>query len=117
MFHLLDIELEQLIEDASDWMMYDSDCEGNISRRLIYLMWSYTEDTMTQVIIPTDVYPEFDFSTTLFGVSFVRDRRLNYEGSEKMISKYKISLPAIPNRKSQLILGIYKGGKSILGCV
>lgn len=98
---------------AENILFFDYDGNGNITKKLVYLIYGHSEDQLERVLIPTDVYPEFDFSEPLYGVSFVRDRRLNYEGSKKIIEELAIS---VPFKKEQLVIGIW-GDKSILGAV
>jgi len=110
-----DWELNGRIKDAVDKniLFYDPDGEGNITKRLVYLMYGHSDDLLERVLIPTDVYPEFDFSEPLYGVKFVRDKRLNYEGSKKIIEEHEISYPC---NKDQLIVGVW-GDQTLLGAV
>jgi hypothetical protein len=110
-----DWELNGRIKDAveKNILFYDEHGKGNITKRLVYLMYGHSDDLLERVLIPTDVYPEFDFSEPLYGVSFVRDKRLNYEGSKKIIEEHEMCLL---NHKDQLVLGIW-GDESILGAV
>jgi len=59
------------------------------------------------------VYPEFDFTASLYGVSFARDKRLNWEGSKKIIEELGMTLP---NQKQQLVVGIW-GDQTLLGAI
>lgn len=110
-----DWELNGRIKDAveKNILFYDPDGEGNITKRLVYLMYGHSDDLLERVLIPTDVYPEFDFSEPLYGVKFVRDKRLNYEGSKKIIEEHEISYPC---NKDQLIVGVW-GDQTLLGAV
>lgn len=111
---LLDYELDQKLQEATDRnvMFYDKD-SGDISKRLIYLMFSYTEDTLRAILIPTDAYPDFDWEKPVYGVDIVRDRRLNQDRTEALLKKFDITLW---HDKSQLILGLF-GESAVLGMV
>lgn len=108
-------ELNGRLRDAvkKNILFYDEDGKGNITKKLVYLMYGHSDDQLERVLVPTDVYPEFDFTEPLYGVSFVRDKRLNFEGSKKIIEELEMTLPF---NKEQLVLGIW-GDKSILGAV
>lgn len=111
---LLDYELDQKLQEATDRnvMFYDKD-SGDISKRLIYLMFSYTEDTLRAILIPTDAYPDFDWEKPVYGVDIVRDRRLNHDRTEALLKKHNITLR---NDKDQLVLGLF-GESAVLGMV
>ena len=111
---LSDSELDQKLQEATDRnvMFYDTD-SGDISKRLIYLMFSYTEDTLRAILIPTDAYPDFDWEKPLYGVDIVRDRRLNQDCTEALLERYGIGLSS---GKSQLVLGLF-GESAVLGMV
>lgn len=111
-----DWEFNGRLKDAVErnLMVFDTDGNGNITKKLVYLLYGHSDDQLERVLIPTDVYPEFDFNESLYGVSFVRDRRLNFDGSKKIIEKLGISLPS--RYQEQLVLGIWRD-KSILGAV
>lgn len=114
---LLDYELDQKLQEATDrnLMFYDENLSysRDISKRLIYLMFSWTEDTLGAVLIPTDAYPDFDWEKPLYGVDIVRDRRLNQDCTEALLKKLDITLRY---DKSQLILGLF-GESAVLGMV
>lgn len=111
---LLDYELDQKLKEASDrnMMFYDAN-SGDISKRLIYLMFSWTEDTLRAILIPTDAYPDFDWEKPVYGVDIVRDRRLNQDRTEALLKKHNITLS---NNKDQLVLGLF-GQSAVLGMV
>ena len=111
---LSDSELDQKLQEATDRnvMFYDKN-SGDISKRLIYLMFSYTEDTLRAILIPTDAYPDFDWEKPLYGVDIVRDRRLNQDCTEALLERYGIGLSS---SKSQLVLGLF-GESAVLGMV
>ena len=111
---LSDSELDQKLQEATDRnvMFYDKD-SGDISKRLIYLMFSWTEDTLRAILIPTDAYPDFDWEKPLYGVDIVRDRRLNHDRTEALLKKHNITLS---NNKDQLVLGLF-GKSAVLGMV
>ena len=111
---LLDYELDQKLKEASNrnMMFYDAN-SGDISKRLIYLMFSWTEDTLRAILIPTDAYPDFDWEKPVYGVDIVRDRRLNQDRTEALLKKHNITLS---NNKDQLVLGLF-GQSAVLGMV
>ena len=111
---LSDSELDQKLKEASDrnLIFYDAN-SGDISKRLIYLMFSWTEDTLRAILIPTDAYPDFDWEKPLYGVDIVRDRRLNQDRTEALLKKHNITLS---NNKDQLVLGLF-GESAVLGMV
>jgi hypothetical protein len=111
---LSDSELDQKLREANehDLIFYDPN-SGDISKKLIYFMFSYTEDTLETILVPTDVYPDFDWENPLYGVDIVRDRRLNENRTEGILKKHNITLS---RSKSQLILGLY-GKSAVLGMV
>ena len=111
---LSDSELDQKLKEASDrnLIFYDAN-SGDISKRLIYLMFSWTEDTLRAILIPTDAYPDFDWEKPLYGVDIVRDRRLNHDRTEALLKKHSITLS---NNKDQLVLGLF-GESAVLGMV
>ena len=94
-------------------MVYDEHADFAITKRLIYYMYDVSVDKMQELYIPTDVYPDFDFAQPQYGVKVVRDRRLNYDESEKLIKEFDMSLPC---GKQQLVLGVW-GDESLLGTV
>lgn len=94
-------------------MVYDLDDYGSITKRLIYYMYDISVDKMEKLYIPTDIFPDFDFAQPQYGVEIVRDRRLNYNESEKLIEDFGITLPRV---KTQLVLGVW-GDESLLGAV
>jgi hypothetical protein len=112
---LLDYELDQKLKEASDRNMifYDENSSRDISKRLIYLMFSWTEDTLRAILIPTDAYPDFDWEKPVYGVDIVRDRRLNHDRTEALLKKHNITLS---NNKDQLVLGLF-GKSAVLGMV
>lgn len=111
---LSDSELDQKLQEATDrnMMFYDAN-SGDISKRLIYLMFSWTEDTLRAILIPTDAYPDFDWEKPVYGVDIVRDRRLNQDRTEALLKKHNITLS---NNKDQLVLGLF-GQSAVLGMV
>ena len=94
-------------------MVYDEEAIFTITKKLIYHMYDVSFDELQKLYIPTDVFPDFDFAQPQYGVEVVRDRRLNYEESEKMIEELDITLP---HNKTQLVLGVW-GDESLLGAV
>lgn len=94
-------------------LVYDSEVNLTITKRLIYLMYDVSVDKMEQLYIPTDVYPDFDFAQPQYGVEIIRDRRLNHDESRKLIEDFDICLP---QGKEQLTLGIW-GDECLLGTV
>ena len=103
--------IKQCIE--KNMIVYDGDEVNTITKRLIYYMYDISVDKMQKLYIPTDVFPEFDFAQPQYGVEIVRDRRLNYDESKKLIKDFDISLPY---GKEQLVLGVW-GDESLLGAV
>ena len=83
-------------------------------------MYDVSVDKMQKLYIPTDVYPDFDFTQPQYGVEVVRDRRLNKNESEKLIKEFDMSLPYSDSEnligKQQLVLGVW-GDESLLGTV
>ena len=94
-------------------LVYDSETNLTTTKRLIYLMYDVSVDKMQKLYIPTDIFPDFDFAQPQYGVEVIRDRRLNYDESEKLIKDFDISLPY---GKEQLVLGVW-GDESLLGAV
>lgn len=110
-----DHELYGRIKHAVDKnvLVFDSDVNMTITKRLIYLMYDVSVDQMEQLYIPTDVYPDFDFVQPQYGVEIIRDRRLNYDESKKFLEDFDFTLP---RNKEQLVLGIW-GDETLLGAV
>ena len=110
-----DYELYGRIKQCVDnnIMVYDEEAILTITKKLIYHMYDVSFDELQKLYIPTDVFPDFDFAQPQYGVEVVRDRRFNYEESEKMIEELGISLPC---NKTQLVLGVW-GDESLLGAV
>ena len=100
-----DEELIDLLERGIERnvIVYD-DTSINIERRLIYFMYGANEDDLHTVIIPTDVYPNFDFAGKMFGVGFLRDGRLNTGGA--ILGAYGASGGELPAGKSGLVIGV-----------
>jgi hypothetical protein len=126
---LMNFEFEERLEQAVDanMMFYDNESE-NISKKLIYLMWGHSGDRLETVLIPTDLYPEFDiWGETRYGkttgaflnIKYVRDRRLDFDNIKELIKHYDISMPVVYSgmaEKHQFVMGIYRD-KTILGAV
>ena len=110
--------IKQCVE--KNMMVYDRHADFAITKRLIYYMYDVSVDKMQKLYIPTDVYPDFDFTQPQYGVEVVRDRRLNYNESEKLIKEFDMSLPYSDSEnligKQQLVLGVW-GDESLLGSV
>ena len=94
-------------------MVYDDSEYDVISKKLIYFMYSVSVDKMQKLYIPTDVYPDFDFAQPQYGVEVIRDRRLNYDESTRIVDELGMTLP---DGKSQIVLGVW-WDKSLLGAV
>ena len=94
-------------------VVYDSIESLNLTQRLIYLMYGVSEDTLKTVFIPTDVFPEFDFAKPLYGIVFVRDKRLDMGGV--VLKQWEDAGCEFPWRKESLVIGIERGGKILLG--
>jgi hypothetical protein len=94
-------------------IVYDSETNLNITKKLIYLMYDASFDKMEQLYIPTDVYPDFDFAQPQYGVEIIRDRRLNYDESKKFLEDFDFTLWS---PKQQIVLGIW-GDEALLGAV
>jgi hypothetical protein len=125
----MNFEFEERLEQAVDanTLFYDEESD-NISKKLIYLMWGHSRDRLETILIPTDLYPEFDIwgetrygKTTgaYLGIEYIRDRRLDLENVQGLIKEYGMSMPVkhsgmLP--KKQLVMGIYRD-KTILGAV
>jgi len=110
-----DKELYDRIKQSvdNDIMVFDPEAFNTITKRLVYYMYDVSVDKMQKLYIPTDVYPDFDFAQPQYGVEVIRDRRLNYDESKKMIEEFGITLPRV---KTQLVLGAW-WDKSLLGSV
>jgi len=117
---LKDFELSDMVKQGIDnnIMVYDRLADCTITEKLIYQMWGITEDTLHTILMPTDVYPDFYWGQYKgFGylsLEYIRDGRLNIEGSKAFIKKYEASMP--PD-KDCIILGLYGDGKILIGAV
>lgn len=100
-----------LVYDPS--RLYDGN--PNITKKLVYTMWSFSEDMLKTLIIPTDKFPEFDFERELYQVSFIRDRRLDLDGI--VLQAFKDAGGSFPGKNTSLVIGVEKGGKILLGSV
>lgn len=103
--------IKQCVEN--NIIVYDSHSNFVITKRLIYYMYDISVDKMQKLYIPTDIFPDFDFAQPQYDVEVIRDRRLNYDESKKLIKEFNIFLPY---KKQQLVLGVW-GDESLLGTV
>lgn len=100
-------------------LVFDFDGSPNITKRLLYLMFSTMEneygETPQTLYIPTMVYPEFDPWERVWGMSIERVKALN-EG-ELLHDYYSKELKgSFPSGKSDLVLAVGKSAVLLGAC-
>jgi hypothetical protein len=96
-------------------VIFDHHANGNITARLIYLMLGYSEDQLRHIWIPTDSFPEFDYTKKLYGITFIRDKRLNIDGP--IVKGYIDKGCSFPHAREGLVIGIERTGRVLLGAI
>ena len=113
---MTDKQFKQLLSQGfiDNLIFFDVDAKATITKRLLYLMWGHCEDDIDYFYIPTDTYPDFDFTEKVYGAIVVRDKRLNKDGP--ILKHYEKLGAELPPTKQGLIIGVGKH-HSVLGAV
>ncbi len=101
-------ELKRLLSDGfiNNVIHYDEGARRTITKRLLYLIWGHCEDDVDYFIIPTDVYPDFNFAEKVYGAWIVRDKRLNRGGP--ILKHYEKLGATLPIGKEGIIIACGK---------
>jgi hypothetical protein len=99
----LAVERNLIVSDAS--------ADGNITKKLLYLMLNVNDDDIQRVYIPRESYPEFDPWGEEYGMKFTRVKELNHGGI--LMDHYSNELSgALPSNCDSLLVAV--GSKNIL---
>lgn len=80
--------LKEMLKYGTDrnMIVYDCNAQGNLTKKLLYLMLNVADDDIHHMYIPRDSFPvDFDPWEKVYGITFTRTKELNEDGE---LTKY-----------------------------